>query len=237
MEDAGLDWEGLVSDIESLSTAGCYEKVNRITSLFQVDKLRREAASLVFQGTGVYADIGAGPGTSARVLRGVIEASTLILVDPSTRMLALSLERAGDPFILRVGGRFERLPFKDDSLDGVTAMFSYRDALDYREALDEIARVLKPHGRLAILDLYRHPSPLLHGLVKLYFRLMVPVALFANRCPMRLTAYESLLASIDRMLTDKELLSELEARFNVARAMVKAPGLAIFYAAQPRGKG
>lgn len=237
MEDPGLDWEGLVSDIESLSQAGCYEKVNRITSLFQVDKLRREAASLVSGGTGVYADLGAGPGTSARVVRGLLGASTLILVDPSARMLALSLEEAGDPRVLRVGGRFERLPFRDDSLDGVTAMFSYRDAVDYREALDEIARVLKPRGRLAILDLYRHPSLLLHGLVKLYFKIMVPVALFASRCPARLTTYKSLLASIDRMLTDRELMGELEERFKVARVMVKAPGLAIFYAAHPRGKG
>ncbi|MCE4618233.1 MAG: class I SAM-dependent methyltransferase [Desulfurococcales archaeon] len=232
-----IDWHGLVSDIELLATAGCYEKVNQVLSLGLVNSLRREAARLVLKGEGVYADLGAGPGTSAKVIKEDLEGSTLILVDPSIPMLSISLENVRDPRILRFGGRFEQLPFKDNSIDGITAMFSYRDAVDYYAALDEIARVLKPDGRLAILDFYRHTNRLIHSLVKLYVFVMVPVALLATLCPKHLSTYKSFLASLDRMLTDKDLVEELEKRFETVKMLGKAPGVAIFYAANPRGKG
>lgn len=233
----GLDWRSLVTDIELLATAGCYEQVNQVLSLGLVNKLRREAAGLVLKDNGVYADLGAGPGTSAKIIREDLGASTLILVDPSIPMLSISLENVSDPRIIRIGGRFEKLPFRDNSIDGITAMFSFRDAVDYYVALDEIARVLKPDGRLAILDLYRHPNRLMHQLVKLYILVMVPVAVLATLCPRQVSTYKSFLASIDRMLTDIELLEELGKRFREARVIGKLPGTAIFYAANPRGKG
>lgn len=232
-----LDWRGLVSDIELLAKAGCYEKVNRILSLGLVNKLRRKAARLVLKDNGSYADLGAGPGASAKIIREEMGDSTLILVDPSIPMLMISHDNVRDPRIIRLGGRFERLPFKDSSIDGVTAMFSYRDAVDYYEALDEIARVLKPDGRLAILDFYRSTNRILHLIIKLYIIIMVPVALTVSLCPKLLPTYKSFLASLDRMLTDKELVAELEKRFREVEVIKKAPGVAIFYAARPRGKG
>ncbi|MCE4601448.1 MAG: class I SAM-dependent methyltransferase [Desulfurococcales archaeon] len=230
-----LDWRGLVSDIELLAVAGCYEKVNKIMSLGLVNKLRRKAARLVASDDGFYADIGAGPGTSASIIiEELTGGSVLALVDPSIEMLAVSLNRVRDPRVVRLGGLFESLPFSDSSVDGITAMFSYRDAVDYHKALDEMARVLKPDGRLAILDFYRYENRLMHGLIKLYILVMVPIALAISLCPTYLKTYRSFLASIDRMLTRSALLGALRARFKEAKVYSMAPGVAIFYARGPR---
>jgi demethylmenaquinone methyltransferase/2-methoxy-6-polyprenyl-1,4-benzoquinol methylase len=231
----GLDWRGLVSDIESLAVTGCYEKVNKIISIGLVDSLRRTATRLIAEKEGLYADLGAGPGTSAKIiLQELSNDSMLALVDPSTHMLVISLDYIVDRRVIRLGGLFESLPFKDSSVDGLTAMFSYRDAVDYYKALDEMARVLKPDGRLSILDFYHHENPFIHKLVKAYIFLMVPIALLLSLCPSSLKTYKSFLASIDRMLTKRELVEALNERFNEVKVFSIAPGVAIFYAKGPR---
>ena len=230
-----LDWRNLVGDIELLATTGCYERVNKIMSLGLVNSLRRLTARLIAESNGFYADLGAGPGTSGKIiLKELPSDSILVLVDPSIPMLMLSLDSIPNDRVLRLGGLFETLPFKDSTIDGITAMFSYRDAVDYHKALDEIARVLKADGRLAILDFYRHGSSILHGLIKLYLYAVIPLALLLSRCPGRLEAYKSFLTTLDKMLTREELLEALNERFRLVRVFDVAPGVAIFYARGPR---
>ncbi len=234
--DRDIDWRGLVRDIELLAKTGCYEKVNNFLSLGNVDSLRRNASLLVAR-EGVLGDLGGGPGTSTRALDRVApENSVILLLDPSIDMLEISLSNIPSARVVRVGGRFERLPFTDDSISGIVAMFSFRDAVDHRRALDEMARVLRTDGRLAILDIYRPENPAVHFIVKAYIALMVPLAILFNRCPFRyLNMYKSFLRSIDRMLTDKELLRELSARFERTAFFPYLPGAGIFYAERPRG--
>ena len=234
--DTGIDWRGLVRDIELLARTGCYEKVNNFLSLGNVDSLRRNASLLVAK-EGVLGDLGGGPGTSTKVLDEVAPGdSVIILLDPSIDMLEISLSNIPSIRVVRVGGRFESLPFTDNSLSGITAMFSFRDAVDHYRALDEMARVLRADGRLAILDIYRPESPVLHFIVKAYIALMVPLAIIFNKCPFYyLNTYKSFLKSIDRMMTDKELLRELSIRFEKTAFFPYLPGAGIFYAERPRG--
>ncbi len=230
-----MDWSRLVKDIELLARAGCYEKVNNFLGLGSVNELRRNAARLVVSGKGAYGDLGGGPGTSTKVLLGEAEDSTILLLDPSLEMLALSVNSIRDSRVIRLAGRFEKLPFNDNSITGITAMFSFRDAIDYYQALDEMARVLAPNGRLVILDIYHHDNPLIHMVVKTYIAIMVPLAILFNRCSLKyLSTYKSFLKSIDRMLTSKELLKELHKRFTRAMLIPFLPGAGIFYAEGPR---
>jgi len=229
-------WEEIVNDIETLARAGCYERVNKVLSLGLVNRLRRKAARLVYRpGKTMYlADLGAGPGTSTRIIAEVARESVILMVDPSLEMLRIAAKNLRDPRIAKIGGVFESLPFPDDSIDAITAMFSYRDAYDYYEALDEFARVLRRDGRLALLDFYRQENAIMHFLLKAGVYIGVPLALLISRCPRYLNTYKSFVASLDRMLTKKELESALRERFTRVKTYIISPGVAIFYAEGPR---
>jgi len=227
-----FEWERLVKDIERLAEAGCYEKVNRVLSLGIVGLLRERAARMAAEGAEIIADLGSGPGTSAEVIRRISPNGLILLVDPSPSMLAQA--RARVPGSVAFASTFEALPFGDSSVDAAVAMFSFRDAESYETALDEIARVLSPKGRLAILDFYKASNPLARALIKAYIMLLVPVGLLLHRCPVGVSAYKLFLASLDRMLTLREMLDGLRRRFQRVERYILVPGLAIFYAEGPR---
>jgi len=232
-------WHEIVANIRTLAKSGCYERVNKILSLGLVDRFRRRAARLVYRPgeTRVIADLGAGPGTSTRIIAGIAADSAIIMVDPSYDMLKMAAESLHSPRIAQVGGVFESLPFPDESVDAITAMFSYRDAYDYYMALDEFARVLSADGRLALLDFYRQENRIMHLLVKAGVYIGVPLALLLSGCLRYLKTYKSFVASLDRMLTRRELEEALQERFRRVETHVISPGVAIFYAEGPRKNG
>jgi demethylmenaquinone methyltransferase/2-methoxy-6-polyprenyl-1,4-benzoquinol methylase len=67
-----------------------------------------------------------------------------------------------------------RLPFRDDSLDLVAVAFGFRNLANYQKGLEEMRRVLKPGGTLAILEFSRVNWPVLGPLFRLYFRRILP---------------------------------------------------------------
>lgn len=72
-------------------------------------------------------------------------------VDPSLGMLAIAKERfeGNIPFFAAYG---EALPFRSDSVDVITCAFALRQITDLSRALTECARVLRPGGKLMLLD-------------------------------------------------------------------------------------
>jgi demethylmenaquinone methyltransferase / 2-methoxy-6-polyprenyl-1,4-benzoquinol methylase len=68
-----------------------------------------------------------------------------------------------------------RLPFSDAQFDVATVGFGVRNLEDLDGGLRELARVLRPGGRLAILEFSRPPNPLVRGLYDLYFMLILPL--------------------------------------------------------------
>ena len=232
-------WKTIVSDIEALALAGCYERVNKVLSFGLVNRFRRRTVGLVYRpgSTRILADLGAGPGTSTRIIAETAPEAFIIMVDPSFKMLRIAASELRNPRVVQVVGVFESLPFPDSSIDGITAMFSYRDAADYYRALDEFARVLTPEGRLAVLDFYRQENRIMHFLVKAGVFIGVPIALLFSRCFRYLGMYRSFLVSLDRMLTRREFEEELKSRFRVVKSFVISPGVGIFYAEGPRKNG
>jgi demethylmenaquinone methyltransferase/2-methoxy-6-polyprenyl-1,4-benzoquinol methylase len=224
-------WKEIVDTIETLSAAGCYEKVNKLISLGLVDRLRRKTARLV--GEGVIVDAGCGPGTSTIILREVHPDSTIILLDPSILLLKMASERNKSEKILAVTGRFEMLPFPDNSVDSIVAMFSYRDAVSYSAAASEFARVLKPSGKFAILDFYRPREPW-KSIMKAYLAVAVTLAVLIFRCRGKLSMYRGFLRTIDKMLTYDEANNIFRKYFNIFYIKRIVPGLAIFYGGNPK---
>jgi demethylmenaquinone methyltransferase/2-methoxy-6-polyprenyl-1,4-benzoquinol methylase len=67
-----------------------------------------------------------------------------------------------------------RLPFGDGSLDAVTSAFGFRNLANYDRGIEEIRRVLKSGGRLAILEFSQVRWPIFGPLFRFYFRLVLP---------------------------------------------------------------
>ena len=103
------------------------------------------------------ADLGSGEGTLSLLLAG--RAESVIGIDSSEKMIAYSqsaAERAGVRNIEFRLGDLEELPLRDASVDLALLSQSLHHALHPQRALQEAWRILRPGGRVVILDLQRH---------------------------------------------------------------------------------
>jgi demethylmenaquinone methyltransferase/2-methoxy-6-polyprenyl-1,4-benzoquinol methylase len=92
-------------------------------------------------------------------------------------MLALGKEkfrRHGAP-IPEAGADGLRLPFPDGTFDGATAAFGVRNFEDLDRGLRELRRVLKPSGRLVVLEFTPEPTGPFASLVRFHVRTLVPL--------------------------------------------------------------
>ncbi len=94
-------------------------------------------------------DVGTGTGVLARAALGRVGATGhVIAVDPNEGMLAVASELAPGLDIRR--GSAEQLPLADSEIDCLTCQFVMMFVADRVRAVDEMARVLRPGGRLAV---------------------------------------------------------------------------------------
>ena len=100
------------------------------------------------------------------------------------------------------------LPFPDGTFDCVTVGFGLRNLADLDAGLAEIARVLKPGGRLVCLETGEVRSKLIKVPWKLYFRILTPY--LAVLMGARKWAYEYLPRSAKGFLSREELASRFE---------------------------
>lgn len=109
-------------------------------------------------------DLACGTGDIARAV-GAGGARTIGL-DITHRMLQLASTRSGG--IRWITGDMINLPFRSASFDVVTTGYGLRNVPDLDAALDEIARVLRPGGRLLSLDFNRPESAVIRGVYLAY---------------------------------------------------------------------
>lgn len=97
-------------------------------------------------------DVGTGEGQVARLLVDG-GATTVVGVDPTANQVVEAARRGGGPVYARAGA--DALPFADEAFDAVVAclVFEHIEAVD--DAIDEVARVLRPGGRFAFF--LNHP--------------------------------------------------------------------------------
>jgi len=102
-------------------------------------------------------DIGCGTGLFAERLRAALPDSRVFGVDLVADMLAQGAPRWNHhaDAVFPVQGDSERLPFASGSFDFVTCANSFHHYPDQEQAVAEMRRVLKPGGRLLLLDGYR----------------------------------------------------------------------------------
>lgn len=153
------------------SVAGNYDVMNDVMS-FGVHRLwKREtiAKSGVRAGQRVL-DLAGGTGDLARKFSRLVGASgNVVLADINSSMLNVGRDRLTD---LGVVGNInyaqvnaECLPFDDNTFDCITIAFGLRNVTDKDAALASMYRVLKPGGRLLVLEF---STPVVPGLSKIY---------------------------------------------------------------------
>lgn len=146
-----------------------YDLVNRVMTFGMDSGWRRlTVSSLGLEPGGVVLDVACGTGDLCRELqRNKFRA---IGFDLSPGMLAAA--RTSAPLVLADA---LRLPVPDGHADGVTCGFALRNVESVPALLDEFARVLRPGGRIALLETAEPSSPLLRVGHKLYFHRVVPM--------------------------------------------------------------
>ena len=167
-----------------------YDLINRILSFGQDQNWRRRAVR--YLPGGVVLDLGSGTGAAEPIFGD----RRVIALDPVHEMLALS------PINDKVVAVGEALPFADGALDGVFSAYVFRNLTSVRDTLEEVARVLRPGGRAAIVDLGRPRSRWAAALHRLGSAIFLPVAGLLVRAP---ADYWYLHRSLDK-LAPPELL-------------------------------
>ncbi|HEX6417483.1 MAG TPA: ubiquinone/menaquinone biosynthesis methyltransferase [Acidimicrobiales bacterium] len=179
-----------------------YDLVNRLMT-FRLDvRWRRLAvrALALRQGSRVL-DLASGTGDLCREL----EAAGLapVGVDLSFGMLAAARTRA--PL---VQGDALSLPVTDRSIDGVTCGFALRNLVELPPFFAELARVLRPGGRIALLEVATPPNRLVRWGHGLYFGRVVPLI---GRLLSDAAAYRYLPRSVTYLPGPDEMRSMLAA--------------------------
>jgi len=151
-----------------------YDRVCDVMSLGSGRLYRRDVLVRVGLARGMrLLDVATGTGLVARSAVQILgDPAAVVGLDPSAGMLREARKALGGPL---VQGRAEDLPFDDGCFDVVSVGYALRHVADLGVAFRECLRVLKPGGRLVVLEITRPRSAVSRGLVRLYLQAVLPV--------------------------------------------------------------
>ena len=184
--------------------AGLYDRMNTVMTVGLHHQWRRRAADLAALGPGNRAlDVATGTGDLAIALaERVGDDGEVVAVDFSERMLELARAKAnGLPVRFEIANALA-LPFGDDEFDAATVGFGARNFSDLDRGLREMVRVVRPGGRVVVLEIttpHRAPLSTFFGL---WFDRAVPALGRAAGDP---EAYSYLPSSVRRFPPAQEL--------------------------------
>jgi demethylmenaquinone methyltransferase / 2-methoxy-6-polyprenyl-1,4-benzoquinol methylase len=172
-------------------------------------------------------DVCCGTGDLAFELAGrIAPGGRVVGCDFSEPMLDLAREKAMDRQVESV--RFEwadalQLPYDDGRFDAVTVGFGVRNFADRDQGLREMARVLKPGGRLVILEFTAPTRPPFSTFYSLWFDRIVP---FLGRLTPNPEAYSYLAESVHSFPDPDGLAEKMDAAgFEQVRWLLTAGGI------------
>jgi demethylmenaquinone methyltransferase/2-methoxy-6-polyprenyl-1,4-benzoquinol methylase len=156
------------------STAPDYDRIEAILAWGSGSRYRRDALIRGGLKTGMKVlDVGVGTGLVAAQACLLTGDPTLVTgLDPSPGMMAAS--KLPKTMVL-VEGRAESLPFPDNHFDFLSMGYALRHISDLGVAFAEFERVLKPGGRLCVLEITQARSRWGRWLLKTYMRGVIPL--------------------------------------------------------------
>ena len=154
-------------------TASDYDRIDRLLAMGSGPWYRNQALQRAGLQPGMrIVDVGVGTGLLAReAVKLVGDPGLVVGVDPSLGMMAHAHLPAG---VQLVEGRAEAIPFPDASFDFLSMGYALRHIGDLSAAFGEFHRVLKPGGRLCLLEITKPEHVWSRMLLKGYMRGVVP---------------------------------------------------------------
>ena len=180
--------------------SGVYDRMNQVMTAGLHHRWRARAADLAdVSAGGRVLDVATGTGDLAIELADRVgKEGHVVGSDFSERMLDLAREKAATAYSSEV--RFEwanamNLPYPDDVFDAATVGFGARNFDDLERGLSEMNRVVKPGGKVVVLEITTPAKPPLSTFHALWFDRLVPtLGKFAGDA----AAYDYLPASVRR---------------------------------------
>jgi demethylmenaquinone methyltransferase/2-methoxy-6-polyprenyl-1,4-benzoquinol methylase len=198
--------------------APVYDAMNRLMTAGLDGRWRRETAAAVVSPGDCVLDACCGTGDLA--LASLRAGGRVTGLDFSERMLERARRKSGE--IEWVRGDALALPFEDGTFDAATVGFGVRNLADLERGLAELRRVLRPGGRLGVLEITR-PRGVLAPFYRVWFDGIVP---FLGKLLPGGSAYTYLPASVRRFPGPEDLAALLRAAgFEEVRYRLFAGGI------------
>lgn len=192
-----------------------YDKVNRVISLGKDEEYRLRGLRGRVAPGNLILDAGSGYGNMSKVAYAEVKGDArIVLYDPIPEMLARVARYSwGKMQASLSSGIFEYMPFRDGTFDVVMCGYSLRDAIQLGHALSEMHRVLKPGGRLVIVDLGKPDGALQRMLVSAYLKYFLGILAYfaAGKAGLKFT---TLYGTYQRWPRNSELEMMLKERFS-----------------------
>jgi demethylmenaquinone methyltransferase / 2-methoxy-6-polyprenyl-1,4-benzoquinol methylase len=211
--------------------AGLYDRMNSLMTAGMHHRWRARAVDLAALGPGASAlDVATGTGDLALELaRRVGPDGVVVGSDFSPRMLELARGKAAAIDSAALGHvRFEianalELPYPDDQFDAATVGFGARNFASLERGLAEMVRVVRPGGRVVVLEITTPTRPPLSHFFELWFDRAVPAL---GRLAGDAAAYSYLPSSV-RRFPGPEALAALMSRLGLGqiRYLLTAGGI------------
>src|ERR671928_581092 len=182
--------------------AGLYDVMNSVMTAGLHHRWRSRAADLAAVGPGDRAlDVATGTGDLAvELARRVGPGGEVVGSDFSEEMLALARRKA--PELRFEWGNALELPYEDGRFDAATVGFGARNFSDLDRGLGEMARVVRPGGRVVVLEITTPQRPPLSTFFELWFDRAIPAL---GRLAGDADAYSYLPSSVRRFPGPAEL--------------------------------
>lgn len=159
--------------------AGCYDRLNRVLSGGIDISWRKKAIRQLQQDRPErILDVATGTGDMAIIAYGLLKPQKIIGIDISEQMLELGrkkVEKEGLTSVIQLqNGDSETIKFADNSFDAVMVAFGVRNFENLENGLKEMLRVLRPGGKLVVLEFSRPRIKIFRGLYNLYMGIVAP---------------------------------------------------------------
>ena len=203
--------------------AGLYDRMNSVMTAGLHHEWRRRAADLADLSPGDRAlDVATGTGDLALELATrVTPGGEVVGMDFSERMLELARKKAGALVRFEAGNALA-LDYADCEFDAATVGFGARNFSDLQRGLSEMARVVRPGGRVVVLEITTPRRPPLSTFFDLWFDHAIP----AVGRVVDSQAYSYLPSSVKRFPGPEELAARMwDAGLREIRYVLTAGGI------------
>lgn len=193
--------------------AGNYDMLNRSMSMGIDQRWRKKALNkLKPNAPKLMLDVATGTADVSIMASRLLNPDKIIGIDISEGMLEIGRKKIIDAGlqdkIELMKGDSETISFDDNQFDAVTVAFGVRNFQNLENGLSEILRVLKPGGKLVVLEFSKPTSPIYKPFYRLYMSTICP--LLAKLFSKNDAAYKYLDESINHFPEGKNFSSIME---------------------------